>query len=431
MEDINIRRGGLATPTRTIALLLTGSNADVFLLSSTRMSIRVAQRNKFTRNRTASYEFYLHLFSVLAALDNRAGSGIHADACVSFVLSALDGESLAALGWVGQVVPSLCAKGFENAPLCRGAFSFYHRSLFFRLVNNLGCQPLEGKRGSGHHVSQGVQKQVGILPAVESEGHFLAIGLEMLGTHAMPRANNPALEQRECRFNAVGVNVAFRIDAELVADRLVPSILAEMLRGALICLKIISKKNLDILTDILADVLLKSPALHVFRVKEAKIAAALPDTYDYFLVIVSGRFPLITINSADVGFIHLNLAIQHWLLALDHCGTDSVTKIPSSLVTTQTERTLNLTCAHTLLSFAEKQRSHEPFSQRQVGIVKDGSRGHGELIVAILAVVQSFFSLKLDRWHLAARTLDTFRPAQAGKHLAASLVGREHGVYIN
>ena len=36
-------------------------------------------------------------------------------------------------------------------------------------------------------MSQSVDRQIGILPAIESEGYFLAVGLEMLRADFMPR----------------------------------------------------------------------------------------------------------------------------------------------------------------------------------------------------------------------------------------------------
>jgi hypothetical protein len=51
---------------------------------------------------------------------------------------------------------------------------------------------------------------VGILAVVESEAHFVAIGLEMFRANTMPRIDYTALEEREARLDGVGVNVTGR-----------------------------------------------------------------------------------------------------------------------------------------------------------------------------------------------------------------------------
>jgi hypothetical protein len=104
-------------------------------------------------------------------------------------------------------------------------------------------------------MTQGINKQVGFVAAIEAERHFLAVGLQMLGAHAMPTADDAALEKRERRLNGVGVDVALGVDAELVADGLLPSVLAKMLRGAPIPKRIIGEQNVNVFADVLADVL--------------------------------------------------------------------------------------------------------------------------------------------------------------------------------
>jgi hypothetical protein len=46
-------------------------------------------------------------------------------------------------------------------------------------------------------MTQGIQKQVSVLPAIEAECHFVQVGREMFGTNLVPRSNNSALQQRE------------------------------------------------------------------------------------------------------------------------------------------------------------------------------------------------------------------------------------------
>ncbi len=70
-------------------------------------------------------------------------------------------------------------------------------------------------------MTQRIQEQVGVLPAVESEGHLVQVGREMLWANSVPRSNDAALEQGECGLDGIGVNVSIDVDAILVLDGLV------------------------------------------------------------------------------------------------------------------------------------------------------------------------------------------------------------------
>src|SRR5271169_487011 len=72
---------------------------------------------------------------------------------------------------------------------------------------HLCCQPLKRQRIGSNHMPQGVNKQVGTLPAVEAEGHFVQVGLQRLCAYPVPRSDDSPLEQGERGFDCVGVNV--------------------------------------------------------------------------------------------------------------------------------------------------------------------------------------------------------------------------------
>jgi len=279
-------------------------------------------------------------------------------------------------------------------------------------------------------MTQGVQEQVGILPAIEPESHFGAIGLQMLGADFMPRSEDAALQERESRFDGVGMNIALHIDMELVTDGFVPPIFSEMLRCAPVGVEVIRKQNFDILANILADEFFERAAFHVRRMKEAQIAAALPNADYVFFVVPSRRFPAPAIHAADVRFIHLNLAIEHGPLAFHHRCADSVAEIPCGFVT-HAERALNLTGRHSFLGLAEQERSEKPLCKWQMGVIENRASGNSELIVAILAVEQLLFGFQFDSGHLAARALRASGPAQPRQQFAALLVCRKERVYVN
>src|ERR1035437_1941876 len=65
-----------------------------------------------------------------------------------------------------------------------------------------------------------------------------------------------------------------------------------------------------------------------------------------------------------------------------HSSADGVTEIPCSLIALFAEHPVNLTSRHALLGFGQQIRDEEPLSQWQMGVMKHGSHGHGELVVA-------------------------------------------------
>ncbi len=71
-------------------------------------------------------------------------------------------------------------------------------------------------------MTQSVDKQIGILAAIEPESHFVQISREMLCGDAMPRSDDAALEQRERGFNGVRMNLAVNVNLRFVLNRLVP-----------------------------------------------------------------------------------------------------------------------------------------------------------------------------------------------------------------
>ena len=279
-------------------------------------------------------------------------------------------------------------------------------------------------------MAQRINKQIGPLSAIESETHFFAVGLEMLRADFMPRSNNAALQERERRFDGVRVRISVCVNPETVANRLVLCFDSHAPCHAAIEVVIVSEQDFQVLADIVADELFERSARYIFRMEESQIAAALPDAdYGFFL----GSAPAYSRSvptTADVGFIHFNLAVQHGLTGFHHGGTDAMAEIPCGLVA-HAERALNLTGRHSLLCFTEQERGKEPLCQRQVGVIENRAGGDGKLVVAILAVEELLFGVEFDSGHLAARALRASGPAQPRQQLAALLVCREQGVYVN
>src|ERR1700722_542864 len=278
-------------------------------------------------------------------------------------------------------------------------------------------------------MTQSINEQIGTLSAVEAKGHFFTVGLEMLRAYFMPRSHDAALQEGECGFNGIGVDVALCIDAELVTNRFVASILSEMTRRAAVGIKIVGVKHFNIFTDILADVFFKCSVLYIFGMEEAEIAAALTDSnYDFF-VVVSRLLSLSTVYTADKCFVHFDFPAQHRLVNFNHCGADSVAEIPCGLVA-DSKRALNLTGRHSFLRFTEKQRSHKPLAQGQVRIVEDRTSRNRELVITSLAVEQFPLGFQFDGAFLASQAAHAIGPAETREKFAASFVSGKASHYV-
>lgn len=279
-------------------------------------------------------------------------------------------------------------------------------------------------------MTQSIDKQVRTFTPIESESHFRAISLEMLGADFVPCADDSALEKRERRFDSIGVNIALHVDSELVLDSPMLWAVSSATNRTAILMEIISQEQFNILGDVLSDVLFKRAGLHVRSMKESQLPAALPNA-DYDLFVFGATPRLSVMESANISFVHFDLASEKRLLAFDHCVPNTMAEIPGSFITADSESALNLASAHALLCFAEKQGRKEPLVERQMRVVKNRASGNGELIIALFAVKQLLLSFELNDGHFATRAFRASGPAETHKHFAALLIRREHGVYIN
>lgn len=277
-------------------------------------------------------------------------------------------------------------------------------------------------------MTQCVQEKIGILPAIEAESHFVQVGREMLCRDAMPCSDDAALQEGECRFDSVRVNVAVNVNLRLVLDRLVPICKWGLAESGGIRVQFIGDDNFDILAYVLTDVLRQGSGLHVLGMEETKIAATLPDAHnDLFIGVSVSGLAIGMLLPAKIGFIYFDSAIHHRAIYFFHCGTDAVTEIPCGFVA-NSDCAFDLIGTHALACFHQEQNCHEPSSQRKMRIIEDRSRRHGELIAALaarklLARIDPPDSLILAPW-----ALDAIRPTHASENLAAVIVGREQPI---
>jgi hypothetical protein len=279
-------------------------------------------------------------------------------------------------------------------------------------------------------MTQSVQEQVRILSAIESEAHFLKVGLEMLRAEFMPTPAQTALEKRESVFNGVGMNVSAHILFFRVPDELVLILETRSLRHSLVGIQFIGEENIHIFSHVFLEKLFENAPSDFLGVKQSKFTIALPDSDDWTL---SGAAPAMLKSvslSADISFVHLDLSVEHRLVALGHCSTDAMAQVPSGLVA-HSERPLNLTGGYALFCFTEQKRRSKPLFKRQMRVIENRSGCNGELIVTVLAVEKLFICVEPYDWPFASDTLRASGPAKTCEQFAAPLFGREHMLHIN
>ena len=230
-------------------------------------------------------------------------------------------------------------------------------------------------------MTQRIKEQIGAVPAIETELHLFEVGRKMLGAESVPCSHDAALEKRERRFDSVGMNVSHDIHAGTVVNLFVVRPLS-FPHGGIIRGSVISEDYFHVLADILADVLGERSPFRITGVEEAKVAVALADAYDHFLVVILCDMTLTAHLSADIGHVHLNFSVEHGFVGLRHSVPDAVAEIPRCLVAADSKRALNLAGRHAFLGFAKERGSNEPFPERKMRVMENSPRRDAELVVA-------------------------------------------------
>src|SRR2546428_9895164 len=271
-------------------------------------------------------------------------------------------------------------------------------------------------------MTQRVQEQIGILPAIEAECHLIQVGCEMLCADPMPRSDNAAFQEGESIFNGIGMHFALDINLGFVLDSLMLSLCYSCFGDCIgVNRMLIGNQNVHVLTDVVSNVLRNSTLLNIGCMEETKIAITLPDSYDDLLCVVSESwFALASVQlAADIGFIYFDSTVKHGLIYFLHSSTDAMAKIPSSLIA-HADCTLDLVSGDSLACFAEQQCNHEPFCERQMGVMEDRASGNGELVITFGAIEQLVTGNQPNNFLCAAtRAFGSVRPAQSFEQFPA------------
>jgi len=284
-----------------------------------------------------------------------------------------------------------------------------------------------------YHMTQGIDKQSRGLPAIEAESHLVQVSGKMLCTDLVPASHDNALEQRKCGFNGVGRNAFSIFVSHVFFLQVIHNLVVNISDRVLVGRVRIGDENVNVSTDVVADILSKGAGFRILSVEESQFTISLTDSNNNFLCCFGCGRASSEHPSAHVGFVHFNGTVKHGLLYFFHGRTDAVAEIPCGFVGTfvlAPNCALELERAHSLLSFTEKQDSHKPDGQWQVRIIEDRARSYRELITAFTT---SELLAGVNPPHvsiMAARTVNALWPAQAGENFPAILVGRKHPIQV-
>ncbi len=279
-------------------------------------------------------------------------------------------------------------------------------------------------------MTQSIQEQIRIFPAIESECHLVQVGREMLCADLVPASHDAALQKRERRFDSIGCDASTVLIAHVFPCQMIDGLVFGGPYGVFVGGEAIGYKYLNIRANVFANIFCQRPALGVLGMEEPQIAITLSKANNDFFVGESCTLTAATIFPAHVGFVHFDRPIEHGLIYFLHSCTNAVAEIPRRLVA-HSQRALDLVCGHSLARLAKQQCSDKPLLQRQMGVVENCPGGHAELIVSVLAIEQLLFGGKSRSGHLAAWTFDSARPAQAHKNLTALFVSVEQVYNVN
>ena len=286
----------------------------------------------------------------------------------------------------------------------------------------LGDQLLVGKIAGVDNPPQRVTEDVRVGTVVESPLQFLQVAVHVLAAHLVESADDGSLEQAPHSLDPVSVNFA--------DDPLLGGVAHRLMAGVLVIdsdvgFQLVSVDGLGLGPDVSFDEVMQGMTPDVGDALDPDLPGVSLDGSGNpgfaFLTPRADIGPL----PADQGFVHFHDAKQGRPLEgiVTHGFADSVTEIPGGAVG-YSQGAVELIGAHTLFGFAHEVDGEEPLAKRQVGVVHDRSRGHGELVPAVLApplVLSSFGHSQAT----APDTGDPIRPAQFLKGVGTGFVATE------
>lgn len=237
----------------------------------------------------------------------------------------------------------------------------------------------------------------------------------MLGGQLVVRPDDRPIQQRPDRFDGVGVNLAPDVLAVAVRDDLVS--LADPVVG-LVLVGVEDRFLVNVGVDEVGHDLVGNVRLRASG--EPHLTASFDDSHYGGLVLgVTGAFT--ADGSADVELVGFDHTGEFGGVGV-HSGTNPVAQVPTRLGG-DPEGAGELVGAHTLLGFDQKEGGEEPFPERKLGVLEDGSDPDGELILTTVALEELASLDPSDFGRFTLRAGDAIRPPELFQGFDALVFG--------
>ena len=201
----------------------------------------------------------------------------------------------------------------------------------------------------------------------------------MFDRDLMERADDRSLQETPDVLHGVSVDVATGILSDGMVDCLMDGIFVS---DAPVGSPVVGVDGFGIIMDGFIGESVEGLAAPVWDNFEDDFAVALYGSHNDSLVALA-PVAFAPDLATDKGLVDFNDALEFDGRSVGDSGPDTMAKIPSRLVR-DIERPLQLAGRDSFLGFNHQVDGHEPFVEGQVGVMKHGSSGHGEVVFAIL-----------------------------------------------
>ena len=268
--------------------------------------------------------------------------------------------------------------------------------------------------------------RVGRFTKVPTECNFPDVLVKVLAADGVPRAHHAALHQRVERLAVLHMHDAADVFFGVVVDRLVTTEALDRLgevRAAV-------GENLRRLRDVLLEGCADRLVVHVGHSDGLHAVVSARDERHHRGLDGDGRALVRVLGpAADVRFVNLNHAVELCEVAVLQRVADAVVHVPRRLVT-DAQHATHLHRGQALFRRTEQADCNDPLVEPDLAVFKDGADGHGELVTAITALIQTGAALRAHKFrrvvHDAAVSADrTRRPQHAFQVRARSVSGGE------
>ena len=299
-------------------------------------------------------------------------------------------------------------------------------------VSEAEAEPSETTSAARYDLIEGV----GIAPMIMPELEFVDIERHVGIGHLMVGANHASFQQRPETFDVLSVN---RAD-DILSLSMINGLMRVGGAKTTIADPLIGREQADLLGYDLANEAFQRRTVNAVDDTGNDPTAALHSADDGRLTrsctaSAAALEPLADMpvlgETADEGFIDLDLAEQLTLGAVTHSHANAMAHVPGGFVATGAEHPVDLMGAHALLRVVHQERDFEPLAQRILRVLEDRPGDDRESIAVLVApLAQPVEGPGLDLPNLcvaAARAMNAIGPTTRDEERLAVVFGLKSG----